>query len=149
MAVKPGDQIFCSVHYVTSSTGVTYGIVNFANDSEPEAAYSIMLPTPMGFTLGEGGTSAEWIMECTNGGYPYGFALPRFSPVVFKQSFCCVPDCTLGNPVNADTYTVPTGSPQVTAVALARRWSGRICIAQCRQRKIQRDGICQWWRWWH
>jgi hypothetical protein len=118
MVVNPGDQVFCSVHYVTNSAGTTYGIINFVNDSEAEMGFSIMLAAPAAFAINTDDVTAEWIMECPDYGYP-SHILPEFTPVVFTQAFCCGPDCTLGNPVDADIYLIPANPPEVTSVALA------------------------------
>ncbi len=109
--VRPGQTVFCSAQYID---GGTAGYLYFANDTTGEH-FSITLVPPPGASFD--GSSAEWIMEAPDGGYPTS-ALPKFGPVAFTNAICCGPSNQVGNPENAETWSIVNGAQTLTSTAL-------------------------------
>jgi hypothetical protein len=98
--IAPGDTVFCSVQYI----GKTAGHLYFFNATNPAAApLSITLAPPPGASFS--GNSAEWIMECNDGGEPQN-SLPAFTPVKFSGGVACGPNTPSANPINGDTFVI-------------------------------------------
>ncbi len=114
--VRPGDTVNCSVQYINGVAGQ----LNFGNQTTGQHTTITLVPPP-GATFD--GDSVEWIMEAPDGGEPIS-SLPKFTPVAFTGALGCGADGrTVGNPQNADTWTVINGSvfpaETLTSTALA------------------------------
>jgi hypothetical protein len=110
--VAPGQTVFCSAQYINSGTA---GYLYFANDTTGEH-FSITLVPPPGASFD--GSSAEWIMEAPDGGYPNS-ALPKFGLVNFTSALACRPN-VVGNPQNGVIWTIVNGSQTLTSTTLAQ-----------------------------
>jgi hypothetical protein len=65
------------------------------------------------------GSSAEWIMENPNGGWPTS-SLAQFTQVFFNNAFATPPGCGFaGLPGNGDTFDVFSDGIQVTTTSVA------------------------------
>lgn len=109
--VKPGDTLFCSAQYV----GTTAGHLYFANLTTNSPPLSITLAPPPGATFS--GNSAEWIMECNDGGEPTQ-SLPAFTPVDFSGGVACAASGPSANPQTADNFIMQRGSQNLTQTTL-------------------------------
>jgi hypothetical protein len=98
--VSPGDEVYCSVQY----NGTTSGVIYFANDSTGQH-FSITLAPPPGASFN--GQSCEWIMEAPDGGEPTS-SLPRFTPVTFTSAIACGPNNAIANPASGDILNIAT-----------------------------------------
>jgi hypothetical protein len=98
--VKPGDQVYCSVQY----NGTTSGIISFANETTGQH-FSITLAPPPGANFN--GQSCEWIMEAPDGGEPTS-SLPKFSSVTFTSALACGPNNATANPQSGDIMNIST-----------------------------------------
>jgi hypothetical protein len=97
--VSPGDTLFCSAQYIGSTAGHLY-FVNTTNNAPP---LSITLAPPPGATFD--GNSAEWVMECNDGGEPKN-SLPAFTPVNFSGGVACSASTPSGNPISGDHFVI-------------------------------------------
>jgi len=104
--VSPGQQMYCSVQYVSNNTA---GYIYLANETTGQH-FSITLAPPPGASFK--GNSIEWIMEAPDGGEPTS-ALPKFTPVTFTSALGCGANNTFGNPQNADTANVETSGGKI------------------------------------
>jgi hypothetical protein len=110
-SVSPGDTVYCSAQYIDDKS---LGYLYFANDTTGEH-FSITLTPPPGASFN--GTSAEWIMEAPDGGYPNS-ALPKFTEVKFTTALCCGPNRTVGDPKSGTVWNVVNGAQTLTATTL-------------------------------
>jgi len=101
--VKAGDMLFCSAQYV----GTTAGHLYFANLTTNSPPLSITLAPPPGATFS--GNSAEWIMECNDGGEPAN-SLPAFTPVDFSGGVACSATGPSANPQTGDNFIIQNGA---------------------------------------
>ncbi len=114
--VSPGQQVYCSVNYVSNNTA---GSVYFANEATGQH-FSITLAPPPGATFQ--GNTIEWIMEAPDTGEPVS-SLPKFTPVTFTAAIACSPSGVLGNPRNGDTVNVETTGGKVLTAVGAGDWT--------------------------
>jgi len=110
--VSPGQQMYCSVQYVSNNTA---GQLYLANETTGQH-FSITLAPPPGATFK--GNSIEWIMEAPDGGEPTS-SIPKFTPVKFTSAIGCGANNAVGNPQNGDTANIETVNGKVvTSVKL-------------------------------
>ncbi|NYF78982.1 G1 family glutamic endopeptidase [Granulicella arctica] len=103
--VSPGQQVYCSVQYLSNKTG---GSISFANEATGQH-FSITLAPPPGASFN--GSSYEWIMEAPDGGEPYS-SLPKFTPVTFTTAVACGSGTT-ANPLTGDILNLETAGGKV------------------------------------
>jgi hypothetical protein len=103
--VKPGQTVMTAILLIPGR-GAS---VTFANETTG-GYFSIFLKPPPNASFN--GTSAEWIMEAPDGGWP-NTALPKFTPIVFEEAFATLPNCPqAGLPGNGNILNLfQNGSP--------------------------------------
>jgi Peptidase A4 family len=99
--------------YTDTSLGRS-GQITFINVFT-EQFFSITLGSPP--SASQNGNTAEWIMECNDGGIP-GASLPAFTPVFFTRAICSGPDGATGQAGAASVFTICGFGATLTATAL-------------------------------
>jgi Peptidase A4 family len=110
--VKPGDEVFCLVRYVSN---LTQGSILFENETTGQSFSITLDPPPNAAFIGN---SIEWIMEAPDGGEP-STSVPQFTPVVFTTALGSDINNNTGNPQNGITATIFRDGAALTATTLA------------------------------
>lgn len=111
--VTAGQTVMCSVMYNGDNSAAD---IWFANETTGQLVPITLVPPP---TASFNGSSAEWIMENPNGGWPTS-SLAQFTQVFFNNAFATPPECGFaGLPGNGDTFDVFSNGIQVTTTSVA------------------------------
>ena len=110
--VTAGQTVTCSILYNGNHTAAQ---ISFANETTGQQ-FQVNFNPPPGANFN--GTTAEWIMEAPNFGWPKS-SLPKFTPLNFTDAFATTAGCaSAGIPTNGDILNLTANGKQITATSV-------------------------------